>query len=182
METAKEVLKVDTPKPIHAQKQAKQTGSEGNYRFKWTAKLKAPINERKGDMLKAMSLFKEERLYKDSLTAHSESLCQHPCSRLCADTLIETLLKNLPEWGHLYDVGAKYASMRKIVSQYRPNLIYHGIRCPVSVFDRSYIDSHPPHEEDRIYKSYDEFYDHLEHLPRASVLMFVDSAYYVTEH
>jgi len=93
--------------------------------------------------------------------------------------MIQQLLNNLPKKAiHLYDCGAKYASMRKVINNVRPEIIYHGVRARVSEIDVSYIDAHEPHEDDLIYDNYDHFYRNL---PSNAVLMFIDSSYYVTD-
>lgn len=71
--------------------------------------------------------------------------------------------------------------MRKTIAAMRPELAYHGVRSRESRFDINYISAHDPHAEDVIVETYDDFYRSIPALKPDSHLMFIDSAYYVSE-
>jgi len=84
---------------------------------------------------------------------------QHVCCRYTADRMIENCLNSIPaDCTDLYDLGAKYASMRKTIAAIRPELSYHGVRSRESRFDINYISAHDPHADDLIVETYDTFY------------------------
>jgi len=96
--------------------------------------------------------------------------------------MIENCLNSIPkDCKDLYDLGAKYASMRKTIEAMRPDITYHGVRSRESRFDVNYISAHDPHKDDIIVEAYDDFYKTIPDLSPTSHLMFIDSAYYVSE-
>jgi hypothetical protein len=63
----------------------------------------------------------------------------------------------------------------------RPDIRYHGIRALNNRFDRDYIGGHPPHPDDRIVTSYDEFYAECSTHTSTDLYLMIDCAYYVTQ-
>jgi len=87
--------------------------------------------------------------------------CQHPASRYIVDNVTADILFKLPEKACVYDLGAKYNKMRKMLNQYCPDIEYHGVRVPLTSYDRSYIAMNKPNELDIIPPTWNYFYEHL---------------------
>lgn len=105
-------------------------GKEPKETSPFTAKFKGPTTESNVKLLKDMCMFLTKKDYEGAEMNFTANTTQHPCPRYCADRMIESCLNNLPKRGvvDVYDMGAKYAAMRKSIRLWNPEIIYHGVR------------------------------------------------------